>query len=53
MRMGMVNSKVAVAKVLANFDLVQNPRKEVTFACVAAPVLIPEGGLKLRLKKRA
>lgn len=53
MRMGKVNAKVAVAKVLANFDLVQNPRKEVTFGFVPSPVLIPEGGLKMRLKKRA
>lgn len=50
--MGKVNSKVAVAKVLANFDLIQAPRKEVKFRFDPAPVLMPEGGLKLRLNKR-
>ncbi|KAH8261078.1 hypothetical protein KR044_003102 [Drosophila immigrans] len=51
-RMGKVNSKVAVAKILANFDVVEAPRKEVEFRFDPAPVLIPDGGLHLRLKKR-
>lgn len=52
LRMGKINSKVAVAKVLANFDLVQAPRKEVEFRFDAAPVLVTKEGLKLRLTKR-
>ncbi|KAH8396590.1 hypothetical protein KR215_000901 [Drosophila sulfurigaster] len=51
-RMGKVNSKVAVAKILANFDVVEAPRKEVEFRFDPAPVLMPDGGLPLRLKKR-
>ncbi|EDW09055.1 probable cytochrome P450 6d2 [Drosophila mojavensis] len=52
-RMGKVNAKVAVAKVLLNFDLVHAPRKEVKFRFDPAPVLLPEGGLHVRLVKRA
>lgn len=52
LRMGKVNSKVAVAKILANFDLVQSPRKEVEFRFDAAPVLVTKEPLKLRLTKR-
>ncbi|SPP72867.1 probable cytochrome P450 6d2 [Drosophila guanche] len=52
LRMGKVNSKVAVAKILANFDLVQAPRKEVEFRFDAAPVMVPKEGLKLRLTIR-
>ncbi|XP_070851317.1 probable cytochrome P450 6d2 [Drosophila suzukii] len=52
LRMGKINSKVAVAKVLANFDLVQAPRKEVEFRFDAAPVLVTKEPLKLRLTKR-
>lgn len=51
-RMGKVNAKVAVAKVLLNFDLVHAPRKEVKFRFDPAPVLLPEGGLHVRLAKR-
>jgi len=52
LRMGKINSKVAVAKVLANFDLIQAPRKEVEFRFDAAPVLVTKEPLKLRLTKR-
>ncbi|KAH8284840.1 hypothetical protein KR054_001666 [Drosophila jambulina] len=52
LRMGKINSKVAVAKVLANFNLVQAPRKEVEFRFDAAPVLVTKEGLKVRLSKR-
>ncbi|EDW31899.1 GL10715 [Drosophila persimilis] len=52
LRMGEVNTKVAVAKILANFDLVQAPHKEVEFRFDAAPVMVPKEGLKLRLNKR-
>ncbi|XP_068144791.1 probable cytochrome P450 6d2 [Drosophila tropicalis] len=52
LRMGKVNSKVAVAKILANFDVVPAPRKEVEFGFDPTPVLVPIGGLKLRLNKR-
>ncbi|XP_064542658.1 probable cytochrome P450 6d2 [Drosophila montana] len=53
LRMGKVNAKVAVAKILANFDLIEAPRKEVKFRFDPAPVLLPEGGLHVRLVKRA
>ncbi|KAH8371352.1 hypothetical protein KR093_007063 [Drosophila rubida] len=52
MRMGKVNSKVAVAKILANFELLAAPRKEVEFRFDPSPVLMPVDGLKLRLKQR-
>ncbi|ALC42507.1 Cyp6d2 [Drosophila busckii] len=52
LRMGKVSTKAVLAKVLANFDLLQLPHKELTFGFDPAPVLIPVGGLKLRLKKR-
>ncbi|KAL7736098.1 hypothetical protein ACLKA6_003834 [Drosophila palustris] len=51
-RMGKVNSKVAVAKILANFDLIAAPRKELKFKFDAAPILVTEGGLNVRLTKR-
>lgn len=50
--MGKINSKVAVAKVLANFNVIQSPRKEVEFAFDAAPVLVTKEGLQLHLTKR-
>ncbi|KAH8411001.1 hypothetical protein KR222_006070 [Zaprionus bogoriensis] len=52
LRMGKVNSKVAVAKILANFDIAPIPRKEIEFRFDPAPVLVPVDGLKLRLSKR-
>ncbi|EDW02654.1 probable cytochrome P450 6d2 [Drosophila grimshawi] len=53
LRMGKVNAKVAVAKVLANFNLIPAPRKEIKFRFDPTPVLMPEGGLSVRLSKRA
>jgi len=50
--MGKVNTKVAVAKILANFDLIEAPRKEVKFRFDPAPTLVTEGGLPVRLSKR-
>jgi len=52
LRMGKVNTKVAVAKILANFDLIEAPRKEVKFRFDPAPTLVTEGGLNVRLSKR-
>lgn len=52
LRMGKINSKVAVAKVLANFNVIQSPKKEVEFAFDAAPVLVTKEGLQLHLTKR-
>ncbi|XP_030384627.1 probable cytochrome P450 6d2 [Scaptodrosophila lebanonensis] len=52
LRMGKVNAKVAVTKVLANFDIAEAPRKEVEYKFDASPVMVPKSGLKVRLTKR-
>ncbi|XP_073822364.1 cytochrome P450 6d1 [Musca autumnalis] len=51
-RMGVINSKVALAKILANFKIAPMPRKEVEFKFHIAPVLVPINGLNVGLSKR-
>ncbi|XP_061395496.1 cytochrome P450 6d1 [Musca vetustissima] len=51
-RMGVINSKVALAKILANFNIQPMPRKEVEFKFHTAPVLVPVNGLNVGLSKR-
>lgn len=51
-RMGVVNVKVALAKILANFNIEAMKRKEVEYKFHTAPVLIPIDGLRVSLSKR-
>uniref|UniRef100_A0A1I8P5Q4 Cytochrome P450 n=1 Tax=Stomoxys calcitrans TaxID=35570 RepID=A0A1I8P5Q4_STOCA len=51
-RMGLVNVKAALAKILANFNIEIMPHKEVEFEFHTAPVLVPKGGLPVTLSKR-
>ncbi|XP_073826612.1 cytochrome P450 6d1-like [Musca autumnalis] len=51
-RMGVLNVKVALVKILANFNVQQLPRKEVEFRFHTTPVLLPKGGLSITIKKR-
>ncbi|XP_059222051.1 cytochrome P450 6d1-like [Stomoxys calcitrans] len=51
-RMGIVNSKTALVKVLANFNIEPMPRKEIEFVFHTAPVLVPKDGLNIPLSKR-
>ncbi|XP_075153338.1 cytochrome P450 6d1-like [Haematobia irritans] len=51
-RMGVVNVKLALAKILANFNIEAMPRKEVEYKFHTAPVLVSRDGLKVRLSKR-
>ncbi|XP_061395486.1 cytochrome P450 6d1-like [Musca vetustissima] len=51
-RMGVMNSKIALAKILANFYIQPMPRKEVEFKFHTAPVLVPVNGLNVGLSKR-
>ena len=50
--MGVVNVKVALAKILANFNIETMKRKEVEYKFHTAPVLIPVNGLHVGLSKR-
>uniref|UniRef100_A0A1I8Q2A8 Cytochrome P450 n=1 Tax=Stomoxys calcitrans TaxID=35570 RepID=A0A1I8Q2A8_STOCA len=51
-RMGIVNVKTALAKILANFNIKTIPRKEVEFKFHTAPVLVPKDGLNVSFSKR-
>ncbi|XP_013119454.2 cytochrome P450 6d1 isoform X1 [Stomoxys calcitrans] len=51
-RMGILNVKVALAKILANFHIEPMPRKEVEFKFHTTPVLIPKDALRIKLSKR-
>ncbi|XP_061395484.1 cytochrome P450 6d3-like, partial [Musca vetustissima] len=51
-RMEVMNSKVALAKILANFNIEPMPRKEAEFKFNTAPVLVPVNGLNVGLSKR-
>ncbi|XP_073817645.1 cytochrome P450 6d1-like [Musca autumnalis] len=51
-RMGVMNVKIALVKILANFNIAEMPRKEVEFVFHQAPVLIPKNGLRVQLSKR-
>ncbi|XP_013110655.2 cytochrome P450 6d1 [Stomoxys calcitrans] len=51
-RMGILNSKAALVKMLANFNIETMPRKEVEFMFHTAPVLVPKDGLHITLSKR-
>lgn len=51
-RMGVINVKVALAKILANFNIEPMKRKEVEYKFHTSPVLVPVDGLKVGLSKR-
>lgn len=51
--MGIMNVKVALAKILANFNIESMARKEVEFQFHTAPVLVPKDGLRVTLSQRA
>ncbi|XP_065356912.1 cytochrome P450 6d1 [Calliphora vicina] len=51
-RMGVMNVKVALAKILANFNIEPMKRKEVEYKFHVSPVLVPVDGLKVGLSKR-
>lgn len=51
-RMGMVNVKVALVKILSNFNIEPMARQEIEFKFNSTPVLVPKNGLKIKLKKR-
>ncbi|XP_037805916.1 cytochrome P450 6d1 [Lucilia sericata] len=51
-RMGIINVKVALAKILANFNIEPMKRKEVEYKFHTSPVLVPVDGLKVALSKR-
>lgn len=50
--MGVINVKVALAKILANFNIEPMKRKEVEYKFHTSPVLVPVDGLKVGLSKR-
>ncbi|XP_011210279.3 probable cytochrome P450 6d5 [Bactrocera dorsalis] len=51
-RMGRVNAKVALAKLLLNFNIELNPvRKEIEIANFGVPIMA-KGGINVRLSKR-
>nr|AAG28563.1 cytochrome P450 6D3 [Musca domestica] len=52
-RMGVMNTKVALAKILANFNIEPMPHKEAEFQFNTAPVLVPVNGLRVGLSKRS
>lgn len=50
--MGRVNAKVALAKLLLNFNIELNPvRREIKIANFGVPIMA-EGGINVRLSKR-
>lgn len=50
--MGRVNAKVALAKLLLNFNIELNPvRKEIEIANYGVPIMA-KGGINVRLSKR-
>ncbi|XP_061398669.1 cytochrome P450 6d1-like [Musca vetustissima] len=51
-RMGVMNAKIALVKILANFNIEEMPRKEVEFVFHSAPVLVPKEGLRIKMSKR-
>ncbi|XP_005184185.2 cytochrome P450 6d3-like [Musca domestica] len=51
-RMGVINVKAALVKILANFNIEIQPRKEVEFKFHSTPVLMPKETLKITLTKR-
>ncbi|XP_075153332.1 cytochrome P450 6d1-like [Haematobia irritans] len=52
-RMGMVNVKAVLAKILMNFNIQNMPQKEVEFQFHSAPVLVPKNGLLVTFSKRS
>uniref|UniRef100_A0A1I8MV26 Cytochrome P450 n=1 Tax=Musca domestica TaxID=7370 RepID=A0A1I8MV26_MUSDO len=50
--MGVMNVKIALVKILANFNIKEMKRKEVEFAFHTASVLVPKNGLRIKLSKR-
>ncbi|XP_075153327.1 cytochrome P450 6d3-like [Haematobia irritans] len=51
-RMGIMNVKVALAKILANFNIEPIPHKEVEFIFHTTPVLVPKGPMEITFSKR-
>ncbi|XP_075153331.1 cytochrome P450 6d3-like [Haematobia irritans] len=51
-RMGVVNVKAALAKILANFNIQTVAHKEVEFKFHSAPVLVPKDPLNVSFSKR-
>ncbi|XP_061394949.1 cytochrome P450 6d1-like [Musca vetustissima] len=51
-RMGIINVKAALVKILANFNIETQPRKEIEFKFHSTPVLMPKEGLKITLVKK-
>lgn len=51
-RMGKMNVKIAVTKILTNFDLeTREEKREIKFKVNGIP-LLPEGGVPVRLTKK-
>lgn len=50
-RMGIVNVKVALAKVLMNYEIKSNQKEEIEIDNFSV-VIQPKGGIKLKLRKR-
>lgn len=44
--------KVALVKILSNFNIEPMARQEIEFKFNSTPVLVPKNGLKIKLKKR-
>uniref|UniRef100_A0A240SWD3 Cytochrome P450 n=1 Tax=Glossina brevipalpis TaxID=37001 RepID=A0A240SWD3_9MUSC len=51
-RLGVLNVKVALVKILSNFQIETMQRKEVEFVHHHSPALVPKDGLNVRLHKR-
>ncbi|XP_073826614.1 cytochrome P450 6d3-like [Musca autumnalis] len=51
-RMGVINVKAALVKILANFNIETQPRKEVEFKFHSTPVLMPKDDLQITISKR-
>ncbi|XP_067623019.1 probable cytochrome P450 6d2 [Eurosta solidaginis] len=52
-RMGSVNSKIAIVKILASFNIEPNERKEIEFEFTSGVAIIAKGGLKMKLSMKA
>lgn len=50
--MGVLNTKVALAKILANFNIENMPYKEIEFGFHSSPVLQTKHPLEITLSKR-
>ncbi|XP_004523264.1 cytochrome P450 6d3 [Ceratitis capitata] len=51
-RMGVINSKVVVIKMLANFNIEPKEKKEIEFQYNSGVAYVPKGGLQMKLSRR-